>query len=262
MDKLKYFLSKMESSNEKLIEQLAFFNNKKYFDRSLLGRVENVVNFISDHTSHISYSDLTKRHFALSKDSFESMNMKITTGVQNLVNELLENNELINEITSKPALTVNRLADENLTFNDNEKFRDFTSFEKVGAFEMTKHSSIKLNSLLLIDKKYLVVCSNEKKYKIWHLVDEKFSLKMKNLIGTDTPFDLVHESDEKLHKSFVTALEYIRLHYEHYLVVSGDALGNALVCRYEFNNGQRVDMKVIKSFQTNDSKIKVNCVLD
>lgn len=247
----------MESSNEKLIEQLGFFNNKKYFDRSLLGRVENVINFISDHTSHISYSDLTKRHFALSHESFEAINTKITQGVKELVNELLRDNELVSEITSKPTLTVNRLADENLTINDNEKFQDFTTFDRVGAFEMTKHSSIKLNSTLLIDKKYLVVSTNEKRYKIWHLIDEKFSVGMKNLISNDSPFELVHESDEKLHKSFVTALEYIRLHYEHYWVVSGDALGNALVCMYEFSNGRKVDMKVVKAFEANDNKIKV-----
>ena len=152
MDKLKEFLSKAEVSNDKLAEQLGFFNNKKYFDRSLLGRVENVINFINDNTTHMSYSELTKRHFKISSESFDVISSKITDGVSTLVQELLVKNELVSEIMSKPSLAINRLAHHNLTINDNQLFKAFKRFEKVGAFNMTKHSTIKINSILLIGK--------------------------------------------------------------------------------------------------------------
>lgn len=150
MDKLRGFLTNAEFSNEKLVEQLGFFNNKKYFDRSLLGRVENVINFINDNSGHMSYSDLTKRHFKISDQSFENISQTITGGIEEMVEGLLMENDLVKEIVSKPSLKINRLAQENLTINDNERFKAFQKFHKVSTFDMTKHSSIKINSILLI----------------------------------------------------------------------------------------------------------------
>lgn len=103
----------------------------------------------------------------------------------------------------------------------------------------------------------MVVSSNEKRYKIWHLVENKFSPKMSKAVRLDSPFELVHESGEKMHRSFVTALEYVRQNYEDYLVVSGDALGQAVVFHYEFTNGNLVGATLVKQFQANDTKIKV-----
>ena len=139
-------------SNDKLIEQLGFFNNKKYFDRSLLGRVENVLNFINDNTGHMSYLDLTKRHFKFSDQSFEEISGKIEKGVRDMVEEMLVKNELVSEIVSKPSLKVNRLAYDNLTINDNERFKSLHRFQKISSFDMTKHSSVKINSILLMGK--------------------------------------------------------------------------------------------------------------
>jgi hypothetical protein len=150
LDKLRGFLSNVELSNEKLVEQLGFFNNKKYFDRSLLGRVENVLNFINDNTGHMSYSDLTKRHFKISDQSFDKISTKITGSIQDMVKEMLLENELVSEIVSKPSLKINRLTYDNLTINDNEQFKAFKKFQKISSFDMTKHSSIKINSILLI----------------------------------------------------------------------------------------------------------------
>ena len=102
-----------------------------------------------------------------------------------------------------------------------------------------------------------MVSSNEKKYKVWHLLEEKFSPKMKNMLNMDQPFQLVHESEEKLHGSFVTAIEYVRLNFEDYHIISGDALGHAVIYHYEFTNGKKISGSLIKSFQANDTKIKV-----
>ena len=80
---------------------------------------------------------------------------------------------------------------------------------------------------------------------------------MKTLLGAEKPFKLVHESDVKLHNSFVTALEYIRLNFEDYQIISGDALGNAVVYHFAFALGKKVSSTLVKKFQANDTKIKV-----
>lgn len=103
----------------------------------------------------------------------------------------------------------------------------------------------------------MIVSSNEKTYKIWHLLDSRFSPKMNKSVRFDVPFQVIHESSEKLHASFVTALEYVRLNFEDYLIVSGDALGQAVVCHYEFMNGNLIGNTLVKQFQANDTKIKV-----
>jgi hypothetical protein len=156
LDKLRGFLKNSELSNDKLVEQLGFFNNKKYFDRSLLGRVENVLNFINDNTGHMSYSDLTKRHFKISDQSFDTISNKITDSIKDMVQKMLLENDLVSEIVSKPSLKINRLAYDNLTINDNERFKKFKKFQKISTFDMTKHSSIKINSILLIGKQVIV----------------------------------------------------------------------------------------------------------
>jgi hypothetical protein len=80
---------------------------------------------------------------------------------------------------------------------------------------------------------------------------------MANSVHIETPFQLIQQSDDKIHKSFVTALEYVRLNYEDYLIISGDALGQAVVYHYELNNGKMIGSSLIKQFQANDTKIKV-----
>jgi hypothetical protein len=47
------------------------------------------------------------------------------------------------------------------------------------------------------------------------------------------------------------------LNFEDYLIVSGDALGQAVVYQYELNNGTLIGSSLVKQFQANDTKIKV-----
>jgi hypothetical protein len=100
----------------------------------------------------MTYTDLTRRHFKISDKSFDDISNKIESGVRELVTEMLVKNELVQEIVSKPSLKVNRLAHDNLTINDNERFKSLSKFQKISSFSMTKHSSVKINSILLIGK--------------------------------------------------------------------------------------------------------------
>lgn len=116
----------------------------------MLGRVENVLNFIGENTQLLSYTDLTKGHFKISSEAYNSISSDLVTNLNSYFDTLLQDNLLVKEISSKPSLGINRLGLSHMTLNNNQKFKTFKKFEKVGAYEMTKHSSIKMNSLLLI----------------------------------------------------------------------------------------------------------------
>ena len=103
----------------------------------------------------------------------------------------------------------------------------------------------------------MVVSPNEKRYKIFALKEKKFTSKLEKSNHLDRPFQLIHESEDNLHRSFITALEYIRNNFEDYLVVSGDALGQAVVYHFKFANGKMISSNLVKKFQANDTKIKV-----
>jgi hypothetical protein len=103
----------------------------------------------------------------------------------------------------------------------------------------------------------MVVSPNEKRYKIFSLLENKFTSKMETSNHIERPFQLVHESEENLHSSFITALEYIRNNFEDYMIVSGDALGQACIYHFEFANGKKINSTLVKKFQANDTKIKV-----
>lgn len=83
---------------------------------------------------------------------------------------------------------------------------------------------------------------------------------MKNLLNTHKPFELICESSASVHNSFVTALEYIKIGFEDYKIISGDAFGNASITHYKFNNGKLTNSSLVKSFKSNDERIMVKSV--
>lgn len=254
LQNLKSFLD-TDFENGNIEEQIRFFNRKKFFDRSLIGRVDNMLNFIAENSKLSDNKQITKLTFKIDEAKLTKTSEDIMNILRNTFERHFEQNEMIKDLVSKPAFTINRLSQTYFTVSDQKKFIELDNFDKLNSFELTTHVSQKISCLVVMDNKYIVTGLNDRNYKIWYIVPNRFNMAMKSFIKGDVPFQVIMESPQGIHENFVCALEYIKINSNAYRILSGDMNGFLNIIDYEIREGKVSSSKIIKSFPANEYKI-------
>lgn len=255
LEGLKGYLNQENMSMPDIENQIRLFNNKKYFDRALIGRIDTLLNYLAEQAKITPNLEVTKTVFKLDDARFQAIGQELVGVVKGALKKGLESHELIDDLQAKPVYQISRIRDDFLSLNDNSEFQRVAKLNRVNLFEMSPHSSIKLNCMLVVDEKFLVTCFNERQYKVWWINPAKFNSGLRNAIKLENPFVLISESDPEWHRNFVTAAEYLHLNDNHYRIVTGDKDGCLQVTEYEFLNDKVTSRSPIKNFRAAEHKV-------
>jgi WD40 repeat protein len=254
LQNLKSFLDNDFQSSQ-VEEQIRFFNRKKFYDRSLIGRVDNMLNFIAENSKLTDNKQITKHTFKIDDAKMGKISENILEILKNTFEKHFEQNEMVRDLMSKPAFAINRLSQTYFTVSDSKKFADLDNFDKLNSFDLTSHPSTKISCMTVMDNKYVVTGLNDRCYKIWYILPSRMNMNMKTLIKGDLPFQPIHESSHTFHQAFISCLEYVKLNANTYRIFSGDFNGVLSVVDYEIREHKVSLASLVKTFPANEYKI-------
>ena len=254
LENLRQVLSE-NSSNNQIAEQIRFFNDKRHFDRSLLGRVENITNFINENAKINQTRNSAQHIFKINGVAFEALSNEIATKTKEFLDNAMEDNNLIKDIIAKPPFSINRLSLSYLTIPEISKFNDVQHLERLNAFDMTSHPSVRILATLLVENKYIFLGSSDQKYRGYFINSAKMSKNLKSMIKGESPFTCIIETEQGFHSGYVTALESVKVAPGIFIIVSGDATGACKVMEYELNNDRLIRQKHIITLQPMEFKV-------
>lgn len=255
LEKLKKILNQESMSVPDIETQIRLFNNKKYYDRALIGRIDTLVAYLNEQANASNTMHIAKSFLNLDDNKLQIVGNDSVSIIKNALKKTFESQNTLENLAAKPIFAISRIKDNFLTLDRNAEFEGTKKLEKISSFEMSEHSSTKLNSVLIIDERYLLTCANERKYKIWSINPSRLNSGLKNAIKAETPFSLIAESESEWHSNFINASDYFILNEETYRIITGDKNGFLSVSDFEFSQDKLLKKKLVSHFQANENKI-------
>jgi WD40 repeat protein len=256
------FLAKLKSvlDQDKVVlpdieTQIRLFNNKKYFDRALVGRIDTLLTYLAEQARVTPNLEVTKSVFKLEDSKLAAVGNGIVVAVKKALEKGLESQEILEGLQAKPVFAVSRVREQFLRLNDNADFQRLSKLSRINSFELSPHSSVKLNCMVMVDQKYLLTCFNDRVYKVWWINPQRFNSGLKNAIKVETPFVPIYSSEPELHAHFISAAEYIPLSDNRYRLVTADKSGQVRVVDFEFLADKVTSRTFLKGFSGSENKV-------